>query len=169
MKGIQNTDPYIESRVNISGPVARLGQGEICHCRCLFCGKGEYRGSCDSWIDRVCHNDYLFFSNRIGNGDEASGDGWRYRGRGFIQLTGRANYRSIGQRIGLDLEGNPDQVASDPVIALQVAANYWDSRNLNEVADTDDIYKVTRLINGGLNGIDDRKKLLGVAKSIWGG
>ena len=109
------------------------------------------------------------YANRIGNGDEASGDGLRYRGRGFIQLTGRANYRSIGQRIGMDLEGNPDVVAADPVIALQVAANYWDSRNLNAVADTDDIYKVTRLINGGLNGIDDRIKLLGVAKSIWGG
>ncbi|NQY12543.1 MAG: glycoside hydrolase family 19 protein [Henriciella sp.] len=109
------------------------------------------------------------YANRIGNGDEASGDGWRYRGRGFIQLTGRANYRFIGQRIGMDLEGNPDVVAADPVIALQVAANYWDSRNLNTVADTDDIYKVTRLINGGLNGIDDRIKLLGVAKSIWGG
>ncbi|MEL7539280.1 MAG: SH3 domain-containing protein [Pseudomonadota bacterium] len=109
------------------------------------------------------------YANRIGNGDEASGDGWRYRGRGFIQLTGRANYRSIGGRLGLDLENDPDVVAANPVIALQVAANYWDSRNLNEVADTDDIFEVTRLINGGHNGIDDRKHLLRVAKSIWGG
>ena len=109
------------------------------------------------------------YANRIGNRDEASGDGWRYRGRGYIQLTGRANYRSIGDRLGIDLENNPDIVASDPVVALQVAANYWDSRNLNAVADTDDVYKVTRLINGGLHGIDDRIKLLGVAKSIWGG
>lgn len=109
------------------------------------------------------------YANRIGNGDEASGDGWRYRGRGFIQLTGRANYRSIGGRLGLDLENDPDVVAADPVIALQVAANYWDSRDLNEVADTDDIFEVTRLINGGHNGIDDRKHLLSVAKSIWGG
>jgi len=108
------------------------------------------------------------YANRIGNGDEASGDGWRYRGRGFIQLTGRANYRSIGSRLGLNLEDDPDIVASDPVIALQVAANYWDSRGLNAVADQDDVYEVTRLINGGLNGIDDRKQLLGVAKSIWG-
>ncbi|MEO1188298.1 MAG: SH3 domain-containing protein [Pseudomonadota bacterium] len=109
------------------------------------------------------------YANRIGNGDEASGDGWRYRGRGFIQLTGRANYRSIGQRLDLDLENDPDVVAANPVIALQVAANYWDSRNLNEVADRDDIFEVTRLINGGHNGIDDRKHLLNVAKSIWGG
>jgi len=108
------------------------------------------------------------YANRIGNGDEASGDGWRFRGRGFIQLTGRANYRSIGSRLGLNLEDDPDIVASDPVIALQVAANYWDSRGLNAVADQDDVYEVTRLINGGLNGIDDRKQLLGVAKSIWG-
>lgn len=109
------------------------------------------------------------YANRIGNGDEESGDGWRYRGRGFIQLTGRANYRAIGNRLELDLENDPDVVASNPVIALQVAANYWDSRNLNEVADRDDIFEVTRLINGGHNGIDDRKHLLGVAKSIWGG
>lgn len=109
------------------------------------------------------------YANRIGNGDEDSGDGWRYRGRGFIQLTGRANYRSIGNRLGLDLENDPDIVANNPVIALQVAANYWDSRNLNEVADQDDVFEVTRLINGGHNGIDDRKHLLNVAKSIWGG
>ncbi|MEO1321823.1 MAG: SH3 domain-containing protein [Pseudomonadota bacterium] len=109
------------------------------------------------------------YANRIGNGDEASGDGWRYRGRGFIQLTGRANYRDIGRRLELDLENDPDVVASNPVIALQVAANYWDSRNLNEAADADDIFEVTRLINGGLNGIEDRQQLLAVAKSIWGG
>ncbi len=109
------------------------------------------------------------YANRIGNGDEASGDGYRYRGRGFIQLTGRANYREIGRRIGMDLENNPDLVASDPAIALTVAADYWDSRNINPVADQDDVHEVTRLINGGQNGIQDRKTLLALAKSIWGG
>lgn len=109
------------------------------------------------------------YASRIGNGDEASGDGWRYRGRGYIQLTGRANYRDIGNRLGLDLEQNPDQVAENPEIALAVAADYWDSRNINEAADVDDIHEVTRLINGGFNGIDDRIHLLARAKSIWGG
>jgi len=109
------------------------------------------------------------YANRIGNGDEASGDGYRYRGRGFIQLTGRANYRSIGKRIGLDLEGNPDQVSSNLATALLVAADYWDSRGLNQIADTDDVYKVTKIINGGYNGIEHRKQLLKSAKAIWGG
>ncbi|MEM6900203.1 MAG: SH3 domain-containing protein [Pseudomonadota bacterium] len=109
------------------------------------------------------------YANRIGNGSEASGDGYRYRGRGFIQLTGRANYRDIGSQIGKNLEGNPDIVATDPTIAVEVSAAYWDSRNINQFADADDVYKVTKLINGGFNGIEDRIRLLSRAKSIWGG
>ncbi len=109
------------------------------------------------------------YANRIGNGDEASGDGYRYRGRGFIQLTGRGNYRAIGRRVGLDLEGNPDQVSGNLSTALLVAADFWDSRGLNQVADTDDVYKVTKIINGGYNGIEHRKQLLQQAKAIWGG
>ncbi|MEO0882154.1 MAG: SH3 domain-containing protein [Pseudomonadota bacterium] len=109
------------------------------------------------------------YADRIGNGSEASGDGWRYRGRGYIQLTGRENYRNIGSRLGLDLEDNPDQVANDPEIALAVAADYWDSRNINAAADADDVREVTRRINGKFNGIDDRIRLLARAKSIWGG
>ena len=108
------------------------------------------------------------YANRIGNGDESSGDGWRYRGRGYIQLTGRANYREIGERIGVDLENNPDLVMENPTVALQVAADYWDSRNINLLADQDDVYAVTKKINGGYNGIDHRKDLLQFAKSIWG-
>ena len=108
------------------------------------------------------------YANRMGNGDEASGDGWRYRGRGFVQITGRAYFQLLGQRIGVDLEDNPDVLAENPIIALQVFANYWDSKNLNEVADRDDIYEVTRLINGGYNGIEDRIFLLQSAKMVWG-
>lgn len=108
------------------------------------------------------------YSNRMGNGDEASGDGYRYRGRGFIQLTGRENYRNIGNRIGLDIENNPDIVSGDVATALKVAADYWDSKNLNKFADKDDIRAITKLINGGYNGLEDRIRLLKRARAIWG-
>ena len=70
------------------------------------------------------------YANRIGNGPPESGDGFRYRGRGFIQLTGRANYREFGRLLGLDLEGNPAQAAT-PAVAFRIAAAFWKSRGCN--------------------------------------
>ncbi len=107
------------------------------------------------------------YANRMKNGDEASGDGWRYRGRGFIQLTGRENYQTIGAKLGLPLEEDPDAVSRDAVVALRVACAFWESRNLNRYADKDDINEITRRINGGTNGLTDRKRLLERAKKIW--
>lgn len=108
------------------------------------------------------------YANRMLNGPEESGDGYRYRGRGFIQLTGRENYRNIGNRIGLDLEGNPDQVASDVETALRVAADFWDSKKLNRYADKNDVRSITKRINGGYHGLEQRQKLLARARAIWG-
>ena len=107
------------------------------------------------------------YGGRLGNGDEASGDGWRYRGRGFIGLTGRANYRALGDAIGVDIEADPDQVF-DPEVSLAIAAAYWSSRGLNGRADTDDISQVTRIFNGGLLGLADRQRLLDLAKQTLG-
>jgi putative chitinase len=106
------------------------------------------------------------YANRIGNGDEASGDGWRYRGRGIFQLTGRANYRTFGERVGVKLEEQPER-AAEPAIAVQVAIAYWNDRHLSDRADADDIEGVTRGINGGTVGLEDRKQLLAKAKTIW--
>lgn len=134
----------------------------------IFPSKFDNREEAESFArqpERIANRVY---ASRIGNGDERSGDGWRYRGRGYIQLTGRANYRNIGNRINMDLENNPDLVTEDPTVALKVAADYWDSRNINALADQDDVYAVTKAINGGYNGIDHRKDLLQFAKSIWG-
>ena len=96
------------------------------------------------------------YSNRMGNGNEASGDGWRYRGRGIFQLTGKDNYTRYGNAIGIDLINDPE-AAYDPVISLQVACEYWKSRNMNPDADHDDIVMITKKINGGTIGLDDRK------------
>jgi len=106
------------------------------------------------------------YANRIGNGDEASGDGWRYRGRGLIQLTGRDNYRDAGVALGLEFVGDPGQ-AAQPEIAVRVALWFWRSRNCSESADLDDVEGVTRRINGGVNGLADRQRLTIAAKTIF--
>jgi putative chitinase len=104
------------------------------------------------------------YANRMGNGDENSGDGWKYRGRGLIQLTGADNYKRCGEALGLDLISNPDLIINDPDVCVKSACWFWNSKNLNNYADNDDCVSITKKINGGLNGIDDRKKILTIAK-----
>ncbi|MEO0855054.1 MAG: D-Ala-D-Ala carboxypeptidase family metallohydrolase, partial [Cyanobacteria bacterium J06648_11] len=99
------------------------------------------------------------YEGRLDLGNTQPGDGVRYKGRGLIQVTGRANYREIGQALGLPLEQYPQWVADNPVISARCAGYFWRSRDLNLVADAGDLdafKKVTRRINGGYNGLDDR-------------
>ena len=108
----------------------------------------------------------------LGNTEE--GDGPRYRGRGLIQTTGRANYRETRDDIRKMIPGAPDFEA-DPVKleefpwALLSAVSYWRRRNINRLADLDDVVAVTKRINGGTNGLADRKRYLEKAKEIWAG
>lgn len=104
------------------------------------------------------------YEGRQDLGNTQAGDGKRYKGRGLIQLTGRANYRDIGQILGLPLEDNP-AMAAEPVTALKIACEYWKKRNINSAADRDDLISATRLVNGGLNGLEDRRGYLIKAKS----
>ena len=99
------------------------------------------------------------YEGRKDLGNTAKGDGVRFKGRGPIQLTGRANYRTFGRRIGIDLERHPE-VAAIPSIGLHTALEYWDVVGLNSLADRDDLEGITRRINGGLNGLADRKRHL---------
>lgn len=103
------------------------------------------------------------YAGRYANGDESSGDGWRYRGRGPIQLTFRGNYRAAGEKLGLDLVNNPDRVL-EPAIGARVAGWYWDSRKLNVLADARDFVGITKAINGGTHGLADRTALYEKAK-----
>jgi len=96
-------------------------------------------------------------------GNTQPGDGVRYKGRGLIQLTGRTNYRDIGQKLGVDLENNP-QLAADPKIAVLTACEYWKRHHLNHLADNDDLRHITRIINGGYNGLAQRRHYLQRAK-----
>jgi putative chitinase len=99
----------------------------------------------------------LVYANRMGNGDEASGDGWRYRGRGLKQLTGKTNYAAFAEAIGEDYVAEPDLLL-EPVNAALSAGWFWATNGLNHLADEGDIEKMTRRINGGLIGLEDRRK-----------
>lgn len=99
------------------------------------------------------------YANRMGNGPAASGDGFRFRGRGYIQLTGRGAYRDVGRITGLDLEGEPD-LAVQPEHALHVACGFWEWKGLNDLCDGGDYVAVTRRINGGTIGMADRRAWL---------
>jgi putative chitinase len=96
------------------------------------------------------------YEGRADLGNTQPGDGKRFKGRGPIQLTGRANYRAFGRKIGIDLERHPE-IAAVPSIGLHTALEYWKDRGLNTLADADDIRGITRKINGGYNGLDDRQ------------
>ncbi|MGY0559341.1 MULTISPECIES: glycoside hydrolase family 19 protein [unclassified Luteimonas] len=96
------------------------------------------------------------YEGRSDLGNTQAGDGVRYKGRGYIQVTGRYNYSQAGQALGLDLVNNPG-LAAKPENAARIAAWYWTSRDINETANTGDFVQVTRLINGGTNGLADRQ------------
>ena len=98
----------------------------------------------------------VVYANRMDNGDTDSGDGWRYRGRGPIQLTGKANYTAFSKDMDVDAVDNPDLVSDDKEVALMSAIWYWNKNNLNRYADSGDIKTMTKRINGGYIGLEDR-------------
>ena len=106
------------------------------------------------------------YANRMGNGDEDSGDGWLRRGRGLIQLTGTDNYKACSKALNIDLMKNPDLIVSNAEVCVKTACWFWSSKRLNEWADKDDIITITKKINGGYNGLEDRTKILNTAKKV---
>lgn len=105
------------------------------------------------------------YASRMGNGDEVSGDGWRYRGRGLMQLTGKDNYKAFSEWLGEPrVLTEPELVASDYAVASAVF--YWDRNKLNAVADQDDIKVLTKRINGGYNGLEHRQDLYAKAAGL---
>jgi len=110
------------------------------------------------------------YEGRSDLGNSEPGDGRRFKGRGLIQLTGRANYREYGRSIGREEEilATPEIVAEDPALCVDAAGWFWEKCKLNTLADRDDLIAVTRRINGGTNGLDDRRRLLVRAKALLG-
>jgi len=99
----------------------------------------------------------------MGNTDD--GDGWKYRGRGVIQLTGKNNYRTCGEALGLDLVVNPDLIL-EPQYACLSAGWFWNKRGLNTLADANDIETITKRVNGGLHGLLDRQAKTQIALEV---
>lgn len=102
------------------------------------------------------------YADRLGNGDAASGGGWKYRGRGLIQITGKDNYRDASEALGLPLLEEPE-LLEEPAHAADAAGWFWKQRDLNRLASN--INACTRRINGGLNGLPDRIRLYELASA----
>lgn len=107
------------------------------------------------------------YGGRMGNGDEHSGDGYKYCGRGLIQLTGKSNYQNFADSIETAVEDIPEFLATFEG-AVQSACWFWESNNLNQFADKGDILTMTKRINGGTIGLEDRIKHYNHALHIFG-
>ena len=123
----------------------------------------EYARNPEMIANRVYNDTYRKY--KMGNTEE--GDGWRFRGRGLKQLTGRDNYTRFGKSIGMTAEEAADYVAT-PAGAIESACWFWDANNLNAIADTDDVVKMTKKINGGNIGLEDRQKRYKHALQVLG-
>lgn len=130
---------------------------------------GEFRYMEEIWGPTAAQKRYepkSTLATRLGN--TQPGDGKRFKGRGPIQLTGRDNYRRYGEKLGLDLVGQP-QLAAEPQHGLDVAGLYWSSHGLNQIADKGPFDKITRRINGGLNGAAERRRYYTRAQEVLAG
>lgn len=104
------------------------------------------------------------YENRRDLGNDKVGDGPRYKGRGLLQLTGRANYRDLGSILRIELEDDPE-LAAESVLSLTIACEFWKKKKIKAACDADDVVRVTKLVNGGTNGLDDRRALTSKAKT----
>jgi putative chitinase len=131
-----------------------------------------------AFIAQVMHESGRFFyvkelasgeayEGRADLGNTEEGDGVRYKGRGLIQITGRANYQSCGDDLGIDLVSSPE-LLEGPILACRSAGWFWGKKNLNDLADKPDFLRITKRINGGTNGYQDRLKFYIKAMAVLG-
>ena len=152
--GLADMMPELIKRYSINTPLRQAHfLGQCAHESDGFRTTTEYGG------DRY----FAKYDGRKDLGNVIAGDGPRFRGRGIIQLTGRANYRAYGSRIGMDLIKEPLDAAAFPAAALTAGA-FWQDKGLNALADKDDLLGITRRINGGTNGLASRRSYVVAAK-----
>ncbi|WAT26719.1 glycoside hydrolase family 19 protein [Pseudomonas sp. GXZC] len=143
----------IVNRLRIAAFIAQIGHES-----------GQLRYVREIWGPTAAQAGY---EGRADLGNTVKGDGSKYRGRGLIQITGRANYATCGEALGLDLISTPE-LLEQPQYATMSAAWFWSTRGLNTLADQGDFVKITRRINGGLNGQADRQALYDKALKVLG-
>lgn len=115
------------------------------------------------WMEEIASGEA--YEGRVDLGNTSKGDGKKFKGRGGFQLTGKANYKTYGNYLGVDLLTNPEPVST--TYAVDVAGWFWNSRNLNLLADKDDLKAITKQVNGGYNGLIDRENWLKKLKVIY--
>ncbi|KVN83486.1 glycoside hydrolase family 19 [Burkholderia ubonensis] len=134
-----------------------------------YSATGKRGGSPNALAQRLARNPQAIgnnvYANRLGNGDEASGDGFRYRGRGLLHLTGKANYLAAKTALNIDCVAHPE-LLEQPVDAARSAAWFWKSHGLNEVADSGSFSGTTKVINGGDIGGKERIGLWTLTKEV---
>jgi len=154
------TEFAIETPARIAAFVAQLAHES-----------GQFRFMEEIWGPTPAQQRYEPLSTLAATlGNTETGDGKRFKGRGPIQITGRANYRRFGDLLGIDLVSDPAR-AAHPELAFRVAGLFWSKKGLSELADraTDEAFReITRRINGGFNGLDDRRNFYAVACSVLG-
>lgn len=132
---------------------------------------GQFRFMEELWCPTPAQRRYEPVSTLAATlGNTETGDGRRFKGRGPIQITGRANYGRFGNLLGIDLVADPAR-AAQPELAFRIAGLFWSRKGLSELADqaTDEAFReITRRINGGFNGLDDRRKFYAVARTVLG-
>ncbi len=131
----------------------------ICH----FLAQMLHESGALNYVEEIASG--AAYEGRKDLGNVQKGDGVRFKGRGLIQITGRANYTQIAKDLKIDCVNNPELLEL-PENAVRSAVWFWNLRKLNQFADADDIFNITRKINGGTNGFDNRKKYLVKAKYV---
>lgn len=162
-------------KVNKNSPHAtELGFGAVVHfvnCAVLHSGlrlshcMGQLAHESDHFATMEEYASGSAYEGRKDLGNTQPGDGKRYKGRGPIQITGRANYRTYGKMFGIDGESHPELLLT-PSIGLLFSMGFWTKNGLNSLADKDDILGITKRINGGTNGLDQRKQLVAQYKKV---
>lgn len=124
---------------------------------------GQLRFTREIWGPTPAQRTY---EGRVDLGNTSPGDGFRYRGRGLIQITGRSNYRACGTMLGFDLLNHPE-LLEGPTLASRSAAWFWNKHGLNDLADKDNQVEICRRINGGTNGLNERLAFYETAQQLF--
>lgn len=155
LKGFVDTLNAEGKRYGITTPL------EVCHFIAQCAHESDYFKTTTEYASGSA------YEGRKDLGNTQRGDGRRYKGRGVIQLTGRANYREMSRKLGIALIDWPEQ-AADPVIGTRIAMEYWKSRGLSRLANRNQLKQITRRINGGYNGLRQRRRAFNVLWGLYG-